>query len=1236
MNTTTQRHAPLRWLFSLCIIAVALSASVGCEPGPIDVEAPLPVEELEDPEIGLCDEEPDDWAPRPRWGEITSGKPDYQNLSSNLNFLDSIKLLTSMFTKATAKLESVQEVTTGQVNGNCLCNCDFGTTQLPGDIELSALGDWLDANAPQYSACFDDTLTRQECNTYCDGLPGNLNLGTPSVQTWNSNDLFLSVEIAGQSASVSKRTVLELIHSLDGISAYLQSVEFQGVLDAMGAIGAGLQNFADLIAALLEYVDRFTSGYHLGAYTEQRPDLHMCVGYAGHAVFAQMGNLGGENVSIGARYSSHNLSRSHRAQFRTGGFAVNAFGKSLSLMPSAEANIQVNGFGFWNAQKPFGIPTSTAPITSDDVEDYDIFQLVEPGEFDALADANGNVYVPGSLFISNFYPASYTSADDGQSYTWPRPQVDRPWEEPSIAIMSAGLNLKLDLEPLQLDLPTITVYPGAYITPYFKLGAGVEWIHDAYVMRDRIRDKVNENIPAAAQLQDADFAREMHAMQAPDVSEDNGTTAYVTPEIGAHLLFGVKLAKWLELGISANVGVGVKVQPGGWGGVVDLNYALVQALVNSNPPVDAPCNAVFDVVKGLSCNNKAIGQSDAELSCENGAENACETLGYCVNQDGEIVAADVTEADCLALVPGAGNPGDGGGQPDGGRCCMKTQDPATGQSEMSFTCLLSKNECVESQGRWVNGGVCSPETNPEACSDPGDGGAQDNSHSPFKAYSCVQTSEPKVTGWEGDGCHPLGTGFMSACGCDSDADCTSGETCNVDGVCVDAQSDTYTCACDPQDPNACGDGRTCSEGACLMECAVDDDCAQGRVCDTGLCRPPHGIPTAEEIVWGMQNVDAPLHAVSSYALSDLLLWAYLTAGIDIKMAAQIFGKSKEFKLFDWSDAWELASTYKIWYQPGLEARYQDQCSAELGAMTNHQPQPVTGSATSPLPGGFMSGYVERYPETPLTSVYEGNAGSTQDFIDWCKEDMKENVENPVPPKPSDIGDSLTDLVNWGEEIGLELWSKNQLCIDGQPWEEWTQNVGGSIDNLNCEYRDPETGQAHSWLCRDALKAVVKTWGCLEANLSPASVAMAMTFPHLLNGSTFDLNQMLIDPSDELSVDNLKPQYRYAIVNQPTNISQVGEAWMNSVESCFDARWDTESVCECSSDADCQQGLQQTCGPQDRCIDADGNEPQCSIFTVSAEPGPCGGSCRKGDTCIDASSPDECIRGMEFHAGESCN
>ena len=93
-------------------------------------------------------------------------------------------------------------------------------------------------------------------------------------------------------------------------------------------------------------------------------------------------------------------------------------------------------------------------------------------------------------------------------------------------------------------------------TNYFRLQAGASWVNQAYRLRSLFQSKVNEHIPAALQLTEGDFGRDMHAFQAPDVTGDDGTYAFVKPELGADLLFGLQLAKFLRMGVFVRVGLG--------------------------------------------------------------------------------------------------------------------------------------------------------------------------------------------------------------------------------------------------------------------------------------------------------------------------------------------------------------------------------------------------------------------------------------------------------------------------------------------------------------------------------------------------------------------------------------------------------------------------------------------------------------------------------------------------------
>jgi len=402
-----------------------------------------------------------------------------------------------------------------------------------------------------------------------------------------------------------------------------------GAIGALGDAAAVLSNIQEIIQSFFDYLDLFTEGYHLGAYDTQRPDLHMCVGYAGHGAFAQMGGLGNDKVSIGARYTSHNLSKKHRVQFRSGGFAVQAWGRGLSLAPTIEINTQMDGWRWWSAEAPFGLPAG-GMINTSDIMDYDVFHLVDENQLGALSSNNGQIGF-GNLLVKDLYSAQYDNGNGGP-HEWPRPEArdEVPWERYSAAVLSAGLNLKLEIERQQWDLPTIDIWPPFLsATPYFALGAGVEWLHKTNHLLADIRDKVNAGLSGSDQLDDDDFIRDMHDFQAPDLSADNGTTAYVEPEVGLKIFLGFKIWK-IQIGAGADLGLSVSIEPGGFGGIVDLNAALADLLMQTNTPPDVPCEPVMNTTFQDVCNNRDfLGEDGEVLSGDTFACSPIDTQNSC-------------------------------------------------------------------------------------------------------------------------------------------------------------------------------------------------------------------------------------------------------------------------------------------------------------------------------------------------------------------------------------------------------------------------------------------------------------------------------------------------------------------------------------------------------------------------------------------------------------------------------
>jgi cysteine-rich repeat protein len=1102
-----------------------------------------------------CDAEPPGGVARPLWQELAppdgSGYPDYQTVSSNLKLLDSLALLASLATRAAEKLHDLtSEVEDPEADGRCVC-CVSTNCTIP-------------------EVHFD--VKRKDCTAamQCTALEG------PDYPIWLPTDLF-------KDPNKAARFALEYLEFLDDIRNELSEVE-----TALQALGNGIEDIQGLIAMYLDYIDTFTEGFHLGGYSIERPNLHLCVGYGGHGAFAEMLDLFGE-VSIGGRYTSHNLSREHRAQFRAGGFGVTAFGRAISILPGIEADVQLDGFKLWDANRPFGIDVGAegdltcadgAGFRITDIDAVDLFHLIDSSTDLTPFDTSGDGCLqPGEMVIVDFYEARYRSAADGLLHDWPRPTFPYDWEKQNTAVFSAGLNLPLALKPIEKLIPPtgIVLFPGATLYPKLTLKAGTEWSHQVNRLRARLQDAINTNLSPAAQLDEGDFERPMHALQAPDVSEDNGSSAYVQPRIAADLVLGIALSRYLTLGITASVGTSVRVEPAAHGGVHDLNVALAQTLLNSNPPPSLPCDPIIAVTESTICSNGLHQSFDPEASpmlmplsdgtyscdidevtsyhckepeqekeCEPGsagedcpetmecvAEYGCVAHGYCTRildagpdgkegADDDVVSVEhdttyqacIGEAVCDDAATNAGAACDEDADCFGPIQCVGGTRPGT--------MCMGDDDCPE--------GDCTAPTAP--C-------VQFSPVGYFTPYQCLVRDEPAITGWQGPGCHPLSFGFPSACGCAGDADCVAGQETCVDGLC-DAQG-SVPCVCDPADPSPCTAGRVCVEGACVLDCSANGvaDCAAHQTCVNGGCANSYGIPFAEQIVWQTTHTQKPQHAVASYALSDILTSAILDAGLRIGLDLRIFKKLYHFDVLDLRDYWTLLAFNKSWYQAGLEARYQNDCD------------PVAGDTVSNWQPGAQR--VKRYNPFGVGNAAYGNAGTVTDLQQWCMVELPNDVADPPPPDDDDLTAAATDLLDWGEDIGADVWALGGLCVAYQAGDtttqtslgEWLADLDSNAAAVGCSYTFNNQTLAPV-PCSTLPNHLLLVWGCLDTGANPFAPPLA-TIPGIVttfnNQAVFDLPAMLIDPAAEFTLDNLKPNIRSVALN-------AGVFWYQAVTQCF--------------------------------------------------------------------------------------
>jgi len=1437
--------------------------------------------------------------------------------------------------------------------------------------------------------------TRPECFDHCAASGAT----AQDDFIWMPVDFLQDPEALAAGAASGALFALEQTGWLDEIREWVATqmetdlgAAFTATLGVLGDFEESIENVIEFLGDAFAYVDLFTEGYHLGAYSELRPDLHMCIGYYGHGAYAQMGGLGGDNFSIGARYSSHNLSERHRVQFRSGGFAVSAFGYDLSLLPGIEFNTQMNGWKLWDQTRPFGIPMG-ATIDPDTVGRLDVFNVVPMDRYPfGLTEG-----VPiGAFLVRDLFPSRPTGFATPQ---WPRPGVDAEWESSSVAVMSLGLNLEFTWPadgPEYFELPSIPIIPGILtVIPSFGIQLGVGWVHDTNGMRERVLEMVNANIPPALQLSTDDFGRDMHAMQAPDLTADNQTFAFVEPSIAIEAFLGFKIWK-IKVGAGARVALAVNIRPGGTGGLVDINAALGDALVNSNPPADAVCEPVWNWANTYECSNTAFPDSEGEFSCdptegqssccmtielflESGIEryslcvddwtgineeycdylnlpgstledaqevieglpgflsglqnrllnligearrvvirgewrdgascaerecgggefeevfstsglniqslSECEQFGFCTYEDGSIthdttldqcesegrswidvststtttcgidstgqlycwgrwdysaanasavaytqvttvgnyacaIRADDQTVDCyrfsasfdlgqtsapadtrflmiragethvcgitvdrgLECWGGSYNFGRGTyprgegwtvvesgynrscaidgrgllacfgeavtpeypfsdfrfqdvsmssflgvcGLRDGGGTvqCGQLDDTGFGGGSYcdadrygaapggTFTDIEDQGPCsvcgrrpdgsVECWGEdpitssfsgptsliagYSHGGrvLCAvmDDASIECINARGEGFPVDEPSGIFSAYTCRTTTTPELEGWTGDGCHPLQHGFASACGCGTDADCAAGETCSAEGQCTDG-TPSYSCVCGPGE--TCGAGRTCVDGACQLLCATDDDCADGRECVSGSCAPPHGVPTVEEILWGMQNLDAPTHLVSTYAMSDIYATLTLTTNLYVELSFKLFGKERKWRILDFNRGWDLGSTWKGWYQPGLEALYQDECENPLldEPVTNRFPRSLT---SNPYDGVFdadgitdalgicSNGGVCRYGD-PLPASQDdpsdyayGNVGDVDAFLTYCNEDYPGHVENPDHSSTDSIIDGIVDTYEFGYNVTLEIYAQNQFCVDGVLWDEWLAGLEptlgedgevldeGLLADYDCAYDDPTTGDTWTFSCGDITQEMLAIWGCLDADSTLAATRLAAAFPAIVtthpdHGPIFDLDAMFValpdnDPiygsgdSFDLNLANMVAAYRFYDSPFPIVINNVGEVWLQQVDACFSDRFDSaeESACECASDADCVEANGERCSAEGVCEQPlydspDDDTPEwvqafCPIVYLDAEVEQCCGDGVVQESSVEGGYAEECDDGPD--------
>lgn len=1168
------------------------------------------------------------------------------------------KNLESRFTNATAMWTNLQTAVQNSINNRVQAVRVAADELLKTATDGKALLDQFTAeisgglllSLTQVQGCYGVT-TRGECTltAFCDG--------TTSVDLFGSKDLSLPLWIPTEVFKDGKSALRWALQTVDWLDKAKRLLTENGVDSTakMQELLTLLNNADALAKSLAEYVNTFTEGYHLGAYSQVRSDLHQCVGYAGHGVMAEVFSASGGEFRGGASYLSANLSEKHRAQLRTAGFSVYVNGRTLPLAPGVSLNSQIDGFRLWNRDFLFGNPKIPFNPTLDKAQlaRVDAFNLVRCCE--GPTDRNCTT-CPINVLYTPYFKLQY-----GNELTWPRGPA---WEkdEPLTAVFGAGLNLDLEMKTKKWNAPPIPLFPGATLKPWLELDAGVNWHYTVDDLRKTLVDKINLNLKNKPLGDDA-FKRLFHPLQAPDVSEDVANGAHVNPRLGADLVLGFSLARWLTIGVTANLYVGVDVKAGGSGGVIDFNRALVDVLKQSNPPM-GDCKAKIETTVERKCSNETFKPPDPCLgltkdekdrecpeepkggpysketyACAGNGLSCAGEKGYCADAKGTIVLHDVTREQCEAVEAAPARcvatyrsnpsePGSGGGSVPrelasgvlaGTILPPDLRDSENARAQWEADQLPTKEQC-ESKGWCFNWGYA-PGVNASPYSAVYIGTASSRENCPAAEYDTKQPILDNRCPIPGEPAKPLPAQFVRFTwveATDASTDpakagrrfhpyqCVQtsrpvvkgfeGPDCNPIEYGYPSACPQSECMCEiaPNGDDPCGLGRKCVKGACVAKCDATTPCASTSLeCRDNGCVMKNGVPFAEQVVWELKHAAQPQHVVATYGLNKLITSAVLGVGVRVGMEYRLFRKWRKQNLLDFTKAIPLVELPFVQHQLGLAAQYQDDCSPSVGQTENHQQSLVT-----------------RYGGGPARIT------PTSALLAWCKPAMEADAQNPPPfaEPESTIGGAVAEVVDFGKEIAVDFWARGQLCAGGTIWDQYFSafetNQEEFWKKLQCKYDGrPLTcsgpGALQSTLVASLGCPLLTPWNAKLVSALQSQLGALTAATYLLpapNAGFVDLEKVLRDPAGTFAKNNVKDVVLALQTQQGFSV----ERWLEAMNACVNDKTDGGWY----------------------------DDGKFSMQLQLDELTPCGGACCEGGRCRDVASQADC-RGI-FRPGASCD
>jgi cysteine-rich repeat protein len=129
--------------------------------------------------------------------------------------------------------------------------------------------------------------------------------------------------------------------------------------------------------------------------------------------------------------------------------------------------------------------------------------------------------------------------------------------------------------------------------------------------------------------------------------------------------------------------------------------------------------------------------------------------------------------------------------------------------------------------------------------------------------------------------------------------------------------------------------------------------------------------------------------------------------------------------------------------------------------------------------------------------------------------------------------------------GLCVTHRDGGMVTSLPFTDWLQSLQGNPGGLACSYTF--NNQTYAFPCAALANQLLLIWGCLDTTANPFAPLLA-GLPGIVTSfdghPVFDLPAMLIDPTAELTLDNLQPSIR-------NHGLHAGTYWYHAVEQCFD-------------------------------------------------------------------------------------